>query len=169
VFGHTATVEKSPTARTNADALVLCALFNSFAFDWLIRQKAATHLSLYLLNALPVPDFGDATRRFLADAALRLTCNHAGYENLWREQRGGEMPTLPADDRKALRAQIDAAVAQAYGLDRAGYAQVLASFSHRSAPENPSLCLQAFDALKHQKPRPSKANVKISMQCNHGL
>src|ERR1700761_5203818 len=55
VFGHTATVEKAPWARANADALVLCAVFNSFPFDWLARQKASTHLSLYLLDALPMP------------------------------------------------------------------------------------------------------------------
>jgi hypothetical protein len=54
VFGHTATVEKAPWAREPADALLLCALFNSFTFDWLIRQKAATHLSLYLLDGLPI-------------------------------------------------------------------------------------------------------------------
>ncbi|HYZ23994.1 MAG TPA: hypothetical protein VE690_17740 [Rhodopila sp.] len=46
VFGHTATVEKTPWARDLDDALVLCAVFNSFAFDWLVRLKAATHLSL---------------------------------------------------------------------------------------------------------------------------
>jgi hypothetical protein len=50
VFGHTATAEKAPWARANADALVLCALLNAFPFDWLVRQKAATHLSLYILG-----------------------------------------------------------------------------------------------------------------------
>ena len=57
--------------RSIADALVLCALFNSFPFDWLVRQKAATHLSLYILHALPVPRFSKAEDRFLAQTALR--------------------------------------------------------------------------------------------------
>ena len=147
VFGHTATVEKSPWARANADALVLCALFNSFPFDWLVRQKAATHLSLHILDALPVPSFSETAQRFLADAALRLTCNHAGYENLWREQRGGETLVPATDDRWLLRSQIDAIVARAYGLTRADYALVLASFTRRSCPEAAELCLAAFDAL----------------------
>ena len=141
VFGHTATVERAPWARANAEALVLCALFNSFAFDWLVRQKAATHLSLYILDALPVPRFSEVAQRFLAHGALRLSCSHAGYDALWREQVGGRRV---ATARQALRAQIDAVVADAYGLDRDGYARVLGSFSHRSDPEAAAACLEAF-------------------------
>jgi N-6 DNA Methylase len=42
VFAHTATVEKHPGRRPLAHAQALCALLNSFTFDWLVRQKAAT-------------------------------------------------------------------------------------------------------------------------------
>ena len=35
----------------------------------------------------------------------------------------------------------------AYGLDRAQYERVLASFSHKSFPAAPVLCLAAFDEL----------------------
>jgi hypothetical protein len=146
VFGHTATVEKAPWARANADALVLCALFNSFPFDWLVRQKAATHLSLYILDALPVPRFSEAARRFLAHGALLLSCGHAGYDALWREQVGGGRRGPIA--RQALRAQIDAVVADAYGLDWDGYAQVLNSFSHRSDSEASARCLAQFEAVR---------------------
>jgi hypothetical protein len=145
VFGHTATVERSPWARPNTDALVLCALFNSFPFDWLVRQKAATHLSLYLLDALPVPRFSDTARRFLAHAALRLSCNHAGYAALWQEQVRSKQ-YIPAP-RSELRAQIDAVLADSYGLGRDLYERVLGGFSHRSDPTAPSACLAQFDAL----------------------
>jgi hypothetical protein len=150
VFGHTATVEKAPWARTNADALVLCALFNSFCFDWLVRQKAATHLSLYILNALPVPPLTEAQRRFLAHAALRLSGSHVGYDALWLEQIGERRPDLPAhwpDAHWPIRAAIDAVVARAYGLRRVDYAHLLGSFQHRSFPDASGLCLAAFDAL----------------------
>ena len=146
VFGHTATVEKHPGARSVADALVLCALFNSFPFDWLVRQKTATHLSLYILQALPVPRFGEAENSFLAQAALRLSCNNDGYANLWRDQVGGRQTAL--QQCWELRAAIDAVVAEAYGLDRDQYEHLLRSFSHRSDPGAPSLCLAAFDRLQ---------------------
>ncbi|HEY0185694.1 MAG TPA: hypothetical protein VGC09_23065 [Rhodopila sp.] len=146
VFSHTATVERTPGARTLNDMLVLCALFNSFPFDWLVRQKAATHLSLYMLHTLPVPRFCDAARRFLAGAALRLSCNHAGYDGL-RRQQAGDAHLLPIATDK-LRVQIDAVVARAYHLDRRDYTQVLRGFSHRSDPAAPSMCLIEFEAVR---------------------
>ncbi|HBK09471.1 MAG TPA: hypothetical protein DDZ81_27015 [Acetobacteraceae bacterium] len=127
VFGHTATVEKAPWARDIMDSLVLCAVFNSFPFDWLVRLKAATHLSLYLLNALPVPDFTANERKFLASAALRISCGRSGYDS-------------------PDRAAIDAVVARAYGLDRGQYEHLLADFSHKSNLDAPKSCLAAFDA-----------------------
>jgi hypothetical protein len=146
VFGHTATVEKAPSARAEADALVLCALLNAFAFDWLVRQKAATHLSLYILDALPVPAFGAPEREFLAHAALHLSCNHLGFDALWRRHNGGRRECLKQPQE--LRAQIDAVVATAYGLDRTAYQRVLDSFHHRSWPDAATQCLHAFDMLQ---------------------
>ncbi len=42
---------------------------------------------------------------------------------------------------------MDAVVADAYGLNRADYARILAGFSHRGFPRAPTLCLTAFDVL----------------------
>ncbi|NLF15826.1 MAG: hypothetical protein GX595_01015 [Lentisphaerae bacterium] len=95
----------------------------------------------------------------LAHGGLRLTCNHAGYAPLWREQVGDAWrepgrapftwPVLEGDDaRWAVRAAIDAVVADAYGLSREHYAHVLSTFSHKSYPKAPELCLAAFDELK---------------------
>jgi hypothetical protein len=145
VFGHTATVEKAPWSRPNADALVLCALFNSFPFDWLVRLKAATHLSLYILDAVPVPCFRTAACRFLTHAALLLSCNHTAYAGLWREYSPGPMPR---SSNALLCSRIDAIVANAYGLTRDQYDHVLRGFSHRSHPDAPVLCLAAFDELR---------------------
>ncbi len=125
VFGHTATVEKHPGARPLSHALMLCALMNSFTFDWLTRQKAAAHLSLYIVNGMPVPILTPDDRSFLAEAAEQLSGAPA---SLWD-----------------LRAKLDATIALAYGLDRTQYQHVLGSFSHRSFPDAPSLCLAAFD------------------------
>jgi hypothetical protein len=122
VFGHTATVEQAPQGRDPRAAALLCALFNAFPFDWLIRQKAATHLSLYLLNDLPVPCFTEAQADFLASAAQGV----------------------PSCEQ---RARMDATVAHAYGLDRTLYARVLAGFSHASWPDAQAACLMAFDTL----------------------
>lgn len=126
VFGHTATVEKAPWARRLDDALALCAVFNAFTFDWLVRRKAATHLSLYLLEGLPMPALPAQAHAFLARAAETLSCL----------------------DDPALRARVDATVAHAYGLDADSYAHVLSGFSHKSDPGAPARCIAAFHSCR---------------------
>ena len=149
--GHTISVERKPARRPNAVALTLVALMNSFAFDWLVRQKAAAHVSLYILAELPVPALSPDAARFLAHGCLRLCCNHEGFAPLWREQVGGAGASWPviADEaaRWRLRAAMDVVVALAYGLERAQYERVLSSFSHKSFPAAPGLCRAAFDEL----------------------
>jgi hypothetical protein len=122
VLGHTATVEKTPRTRSLDDALTLCAVLNSFSFDWLVRQKASTHLSLYMLDGLPMPSLSKADCRILADATRRLS--------------RAKSPQL--------RAHVDAIVARAYGLSCDEYTHVLHSFGHRSWPDAIALCLDAY-------------------------
>lgn len=158
VFGHTAPCEREPQNRRTASALAFQAVANSHPFDWSIRVKTASHVSLFILCACPFPALSANAERFLSHHALRLSCNHAGYAPLWEEQLGEAWheptpphtwPVLVGDEaRWALRAALDAAVAQAYGLDRGQYAHVLSTFSHRSFPRAPELCLAAFDELQ---------------------
>ncbi|MDR3703936.1 MAG: hypothetical protein P4L56_30085 [Candidatus Sulfopaludibacter sp.] len=154
LFGHTALRERTPDKRPNCEALAVEAILNAFPTDWCLRLKVATHASLFMLLSIPLPRINER-RRFLSHAALRLTCNHAGYAALWKEQLGCEWreaqplhrwPVLPDDQsRQDVRSAIDAAVAHAYGLTRAQYEHVLSTFSHRSHPGAPALCLGKFD------------------------
>ena len=90
--------------------------------------------------------------------ANRISCYHAGYAPLWREQLGEAWreagaaftwPVLSGDAaRWAVRAAIDAVVAHAYGLTRDQYAHVLNTFSHSSYKDAPRQCLAAFDELQ---------------------
>jgi hypothetical protein len=136
---------------------LILGVANSHSIDWTIRLKAAAHVNFFILDGCPFPRLGANRECFLAHAALRLTCNHTGYEPLWREQLGDTWreptspftwPVLNGDDaRWAVRAAIDAVVAQAYGLTRAQYAHLLSTFSHKSYPKAPERCLTAFDEL----------------------
>lgn len=152
---HTISVERKPSGRPNAASLSAVGVMNSFPFDWMLRQKAAAHVSLYILADLPCPPLAPAAELFLAHTALRLCSNHQGFLPLWREQLPSAAPprswpaVAHADDRWQLRAAVDAVVAHAYGLDRADYQRILDSFSHKSFLAAPLLCLAAFDAIAH--------------------
>jgi hypothetical protein len=152
--GNTAPCERNPAVRTNADALLALSLANSHTFDWNLRQKSAAHVNLFILNGVPVPKSIDGElERFLVHGALRLSCNAASYEVLWREQLPGVKvpgwPVVPSDgdERWVLRSRLDAAIAHAYGLNRPQYEHVLAGFSHSSFPAAKDLCLGSFDEL----------------------
>jgi hypothetical protein len=105
-----------------------------------------------------VPALSSPVRFFLSHGALRLSCWDSDAQSLWSEQVGDAWreptpkhtwPILKSDDaRWAVRAAIDALVADAYDLDRAHYEHVLSTFSHKSYPKAPELCLAAFDELK---------------------
>jgi len=158
LVGNTANIEANAPRRPNSSGLTALAVLNSHLTDFIGHRVVLLHLNLFILARLPFPDLLPAGRLFLAHSALRLTCNHAGYAPLWTEQLGDTWreptpthtwPVLAGDDaRWAVRAAIDAVVADAYGLDRAQYEHVLSTFSHRSYPKAPEPCLAAFDELK---------------------
>lgn len=155
VFADTAKApERRPQDRPNSAALAIVAIANSFVFDYLARLRASSHVSLFMLEGTPMTT---ANSSFLAHGALRLSCNHSGYERLWTEQLGGawreqsspfSWPVLATEHaRWQLRCAIDALVAYDYRLDRQQYRRVLSSFSHASYPGAVARCIAIFDEL----------------------
>lgn len=149
--------ESQPADRPSWRALLLAGVANAFCFDWLLRLTVASNITFNFLDPVPLPGL-ESLGAFLVHASLRLTCNHFGYTPLWHDQIGdawrepkapSTWPVLNTEDvRWAVRAAIDAVVADAYRLTREQYAHVLSTFSHKSYPKAPELCLKAFDELK---------------------
>ncbi len=122
-------------------------------------MKSTANVNQFIINAVPLPEVSTANKATLAHSALRLTCNHAGYAPLWKEQVGdawresGRVPLAwpvlaGEDERWQVRAAIDAVVADAYGLSHDQYAHVLSTFNHKSYPRSRVLCLAMFDELR---------------------
>jgi hypothetical protein len=155
--GNSIAAEREPEKTPRSKALVLAAFCNAHAFDWVLRVMTSSNVNLFIMNNTPVA-ITPTIEPFLAHNALRLTCTHAGYAPLWREQLGEAWreagavftwPVLSGDAaRWAVRAAIDAVVAHAYGLTRDQYAHVLSTFSHSSYKDAPRQCLAAFDELQ---------------------
>lgn len=99
-------------------SLLWLGLANSFCLDFLARQKGALHMTLTLVDSLPLPRrYTDtAVERAIAARAARLTCSGPEMENLWdRLTDGLRAGSSPADDpaeRRALRAELDVLVAR---------------------------------------------------------
>jgi len=155
VTARNAASDIRPTEHPYASSLWLIALGNTYGFDFLLRLMVQSAVSLFIMERVAVPS--SLPLSFLSHSALRLVCNHVGYEYLWHEQFGDEWreerkpftwPVLEGDDdRWEMRAAIDAVVANAYGLNREQYEHVLSSFSHKSYLKAPALCLAKSDEL----------------------
>ena len=121
-----------------ADASSVVANLNSFAFDFVTRQKMhGTNLSWYLLEQLPViaradydRRFGDTTARDLVrDHVLRLTYTANDMAPFARDLGYEGPPFIWNDDgRRHLRARLDALYFHLYGLSRDDAGYVLSTF-----------------------------------------
>ena len=119
-------------------AVCLLANLNSFGFDYVARQKVqATHLTWYIIEQLPViapaaydRPFGATTARALVrDHVLRLTYTAHDVAPFARDL-GYDGPPFPwnDDERRHLRARLDALYFHLYGLSRDDAGYVLDTF-----------------------------------------
>ena len=117
---------------------ILLANFNSLAFDFVARQKVqGTHISWYIVEQLPVIAPGDYDRRFGAvtarelvrDHVLRLTYTAHDMAPFARDL-GYDGPPFVWDEeeRRHLRARLDALYFHLYGLGRDDADYVLSTF-----------------------------------------
>ncbi|HYU35947.1 MAG TPA: RNA-binding domain-containing protein [Thermoanaerobaculia bacterium] len=116
------------------EMLFLCAVTNSFVFDWLVRKRVDDTLSQFFLYQMPVPRLsGNDTRLtpFITRAA-RLVCYRPEFSDLWQVVMGSpwseqDAATDPAE-RARLRAELDGLVAHLYGLTEEEFAYILTTF-----------------------------------------
>jgi len=132
----------------SATQLFLCATWNSFALDWVIRQKVTTTLNFFYLFQLPLPRLqaGDAAFDRCVQRAARLVCVTAEFDALAREvglRDHHDGATDPAE-RARLRAELDGLVAHLYGLTDAEFLHILGTFPLVPEPQK----LAAYNAYR---------------------
>ena len=121
-----------------ASTACLLANLNSFCFDYVARQKVqGTHLTWYTVEQLPViaPDgydqqFGNTTARELVrDHVLRLTYTAHDVAPFARDLGYDGPPFIwDEEDRRHLRARLDALYFHLYGITRDDAAYILSTF-----------------------------------------
>ena len=135
-FGNTLPVlapDKVETAAYKKSALLLAGCFNSLAYDYVARQKVqGQHLNWYIVEQLPVIAPADYDRRFGSTTACELVRDHVlqltyTAHDMAPFARGlgydGAPYTWDEEERRHLRARLDALYFHLYGLssDDAGY------------------------------------------------
>ena len=115
-----------------ADQLYLCAIFDSFVFDALIRLKVTANMNFFFVYGTQVPDIAATDCRFMpiVQRAARLICTTPEFDALAQDvglkshKDGATDPT----ERARLRAELDGLVAHLYGLTEAEFAHILGTF-----------------------------------------
>lgn len=129
--------------RSVADLVVLAALLNSFALDYVARQKVGSmNLSQFILEQLPIPTPSDLATpapweptstvyAWLLKRAGLLGCTADDTLVLWSQLAPGEAAPAPWSEslRRNLRAELDAAVFHIYGYTRGEVEHAMSSFS----------------------------------------
>lgn len=122
----------SMTFLDHSQRLYVTSLFNSYIFDWFIRQSVTAHVSFFFIFNTPAPRLAADSKELqaLVVRAARLTCTTPEFDALaqqvgLRDHRDGA--TDPAE-RARLRAELDGLVAHLYGLTEAEFAHILATF-----------------------------------------
>jgi hypothetical protein len=124
-----------------SNKLLLAGLLNSFVLNFIIRQKVSAHVSMFLMGQLPVPRL-PATHpvsQVLVPLVARLTCIDERFAPLWEElashhadfmalQWSPDCAAVDPVERAQLRAEIDARVADLYGLTTHEFAYILSTF-----------------------------------------
>ena len=137
--GHTLPIliptEEGFGARSTA---CLLANLNSFVLDYVARQKVqGTHLTWYTVEQLPViapkdydRQFGDkAARDLVRDHVLRLTYTAHDMAPFARDLGYGGPPFIWNDEeRRHLRARLDALYFHLYGISREDAGYILSTF-----------------------------------------
>jgi hypothetical protein len=112
--------------------LFVTAAFNSFVFDWFIRQSVTAHVSFFFVYNTPMPRLPDGDPRLvrIVTRAAGLICITPEFDALakevgLRDHRDGASD--PAE-RARLRAELDGLVAHLYGLSEAEFTHILGTF-----------------------------------------
>ena len=110
----------------------LCAIWNSFAVDYLIRAKVAANISFFYIYQIPVPrlDEKDAAFKLIVDRAAKLICAEAAFDDLAQQLDLGSREDAAKNpaDRARLRAELDGIIANLYGLTEEEFAYILTTF-----------------------------------------
>jgi len=125
-------IPTAPAAPDPSELLLLTAVFDSFAFDWLIRKRITNHLSFFYVYQSPTPRLSSGDDAFapIVERAARLICTTPEFDDLAKEvgiKSHKQGVTDPAK-RAVLRAELDGLIAHLYGLTEAEFAHVLSTF-----------------------------------------
>jgi len=171
----TGVVNSAPIVLTNQEQrreICLLANLNSFAYDFVTRQKVSNlHLNFFIVEQIPTlpPDAYSKPapwqptiklEKWISERVLKLSCTAEDMLPLadacdfksgsFKTEYGGRLNRWDETERAGLMAELDAAYFHLYGIDRDDAAYILTTFPYTQSsspllPGNQSLANKILD------------------------
>ncbi|WP_375469208.1 Eco57I restriction-modification methylase domain-containing protein [uncultured Nostoc sp.] len=114
------------------ELLFVVSVLNSFACDFIIRQKVTAHCNMFYVYQLPVPRLTKNDRYFndIVQRAAKLICTTPEFDELAQEVGlvSHQQGVTDETERAKLRAELDGMVAHLYGLTEDEFSYILTTF-----------------------------------------
>ena len=114
------------------EMLALCALWNSFVIDSMLRQRISANINFFYVYQLTVPRLqeGDRWFRAIVERAAKLICTTPEFDDLAKEvglssHKNGITNEI---ERAKLRAELDGIISHLYGLTETEFQHILSTF-----------------------------------------
>jgi hypothetical protein len=124
--------DRSKGNLSNSQLLYAVAVLNGFCFDFLVRQRTTTSISMFTFYQLPVPRLTEKDPAFrpIVERAARLICTTPEFDDLAKEAGIGshKQGVTNEVERGRLRAELDGLIAHLYGLTEEEFAYILTTF-----------------------------------------
>jgi hypothetical protein len=126
------------------EMLALCALWNSFVIDSMLRQRISANVNFFYVYQLTVPRLQEGDKWFteIVERAAKLICTTPEFDNLLEEVKSKKVKGKSEEivgvtdevERAKLRAELDGIIAHLYGLTEIEFAHILSTFPIVPAP-----------------------------------
>ena len=151
------------------ELLFVCAVLNSFACDFVIRQKVTAHCNMFYVYQLPIPRLTEGDRHFtdIVQRAAKLICTTPEFDELAQEVGLGSHEQGVTDEtgRTKLRAELDGMIAHLYGLTEEEFSYILTTFPIVTEPVKQA----ALEAYRTFAPQATDAEIAALIEQDESI
>ena len=114
--------------------ILLSGFLNSFVFDFQVRQKTSTSISMHIFYQLTIPRLNVTNKWFkpIVERAAKLICTTEEFAELWKDvmkTEWNEKAIVKTEtERNKLKAELDGIIAHIYGLTEEEFTYILTTF-----------------------------------------
>jgi hypothetical protein len=139
-----------PGTYSKSELVFICAILCSFVFDFQVRSRLNSNVTIGLMNQLSVPRLQKGDRHFseIVERAAKLICTTPEFDDLAQEVGIGSHHNgiTNETERAKLRAELDGMIAHLYNLTETEFTHILSTFPIVSEPTK-QVALEAYRAL----------------------